>query len=821
MVQAIIMAGGEGSRLRPLTCDRPKPMVPVLNRPVMEYAIELLKSHGISDIGVTLQYLPEEIINHFRDGSGHGVNLQYFIEEEPLGTAGSVKNAEEFIKDTFIVVSGDALTDFNLTKALEFHRVKGSLATLVLTPVEIPLEYGVVITEKTGEIRRFLEKPGWGELFSDTVNTGIYILEPEVLTFIPKGKKFDFSQDLFPLLLQERKPMFGVSLQGYWCDIGNHKQYQDAQFAALDGKAAVQILGDRIREKVYVGQNCRIHQSAVINGPVVIGNNCNIGPDAVIGPDVVLGDNCMIDQGASLKRTIAWSGTYIGKHAELRGAVMCNRVTIKDRAMLFEGAVIGDGGVVEENARVRPETRVWPYKTIERGTIVDKHLIWGNTACRNLFGHDGVSGKVHLNLNPECAARLGAVYGTVCGAGSTILVSSDDQKGTQMIKIAVQSGLMSVGSNVIDGGELLTPVHRYAIKAAGAQGGMHIKSSGSDPEAVHVNFFAGDGVAVSRNTERKIENLFQRDDFRRIDKQNVGGLTYLPGLTDAYIRNLCGLIDIDKVKNRRFKILISCHEGVRTPVIQLFSALGCELAGVDIPTAGLKSDIAATARQAAAEVVATGADLGAVIDKNAERLILIDEKGLIIRDEQFSAIMSLAILETSQQPVVAIPVTGSSVIETVARNKNGKVIRTKISSEGFLREVIQDGVADLQGALNQSVIMSDALSTMVKLLAYMAERGSGLRDIASQIPEIFMTQKETDCPWAAKGKVMRELMEDTGGQQVELIDGIKVYHDNGWALVLPDAELPKYHVYSEGYSYEFADSLADLYISKINQLKMK
>lgn len=220
MVKAIIMAGGEGSRLRPLTCGRPKPMVPVLNKPIMTHIINLLKEHGFYDIGVTLQYQPQAIRDYFGNGSEYGVNLQYFVEETPLGTAGSVKNAAGFLDETFVVISGDALTDLDLSRALEFHREQGALATLVLTRVDCPLEYGVVITEKDGKITRFLEKPGWGEVFSDTVNTGIYVLEPDVLDYFAPGRMFDFSKDLFPLLLREKKPLFGLVLSGYWCDIG-------------------------------------------------------------------------------------------------------------------------------------------------------------------------------------------------------------------------------------------------------------------------------------------------------------------------------------------------------------------------------------------------------------------------------------------------------------------------------------------------------------------------------------------------------------------------------------------------------------------------
>ena len=218
-MKAVIMAGGEGARLRPLTCDRPKPMVPLMDKPMMEYIVELLAAHNLQDLAVTLQYLPEQIQDHFGEQSPAGTKFSYFLEDKPLGTAGSVKNAASFLDDTFMVISGDCLTDIDLTAAIEFHRRKKALVTIVLTPQENPLEYGVVMVNDEGRIIRFLEKPGWGEVFSDTVNTGIYILEPEVLDYIPPGKKFDFSRDLFPLLMEEGRPLYGCVLPGYWCDI--------------------------------------------------------------------------------------------------------------------------------------------------------------------------------------------------------------------------------------------------------------------------------------------------------------------------------------------------------------------------------------------------------------------------------------------------------------------------------------------------------------------------------------------------------------------------------------------------------------------------
>ncbi len=821
MIQAVIMAGGEGTRLRPLTCDRPKPMVPVLNKPVMEYTVELLKKHGITDIGVTLQYMPWEISNYFRDGSDHAVNIQYFIEETPLGTAGSVKNALGFLEDTFIVISGDGLTDFNLTEAINFHREKGAIATLILTPVEIPLEYGVVITEKTGEIRQFLEKPGWGEVFSDTVNTGIYVLEPEALDYVPPGQKFDFSKDLFPFLLKEKKPLFGISLRGYWCDIGNLNQYLDAQYQAMEGRVSIQIRGLPGEDRVYFGENCQVHPGAQIKGPAVIGDNCYIGRDAVVGPYTVIGSSCRIDEGASLKKSILWNGAYIGRRSEIRGAVICSKAMVKDRAMVFEGAVIGDGGVLEEEAKVRPDVKVWPNKTVEKGTVLDTHLVWGARACRSLFGADGISGKVNVNLTPECAAKLGAVFGNVTGPGSKILVSSDHSCSSQMIKMAVQSGLMSAGISVFDGGSLVTPVHRHAVRALGVKGGIHIKSSSKDPDILHLNFFTGSGSVIGRDMERKIENQFERDDFQRSSKEHTGEILYMPGLTESYIRSVLKNVSTDVIRDRRYRVVTYfTGECMQAVVPEIFNRLGCELinCGIGSEPDGPREPFS-IAESLAGEVTGSGASIGAVLDNNGERVVLIDELGNVINKDLFEALMSLIILEKSSRPVVAAPVTASGVVERLAMSRNGRVVRTKTSASAFLEEASKPEITGAQGRLNQSILAFDALSTLVMILEYMAEKNKSLSQVVSEIPDFYMARKQSECPWPLKGKVMRELIEENRGRKVELIDGIKIYHENGWALVLPDAEEPRYHVFSEGFSHEFAESLADFYLERINQLK--
>ena len=270
-MKAVVMAGGEGSRLRPLTLGRPKPMVPVATKPVMEHNLELLKRHGITEVVVTVQYMASMIQDYFGDGSQMGMDIVYSIEQTPLGTAGSVKLAQRHLNETFMVISADALTDFDLSAIIEFHREKKALATLTLYRVPNPLEYGVIITREDGSIAQFLEKPSWGEVFSDTVNTGLYVLEPEVLDYFEPEKVYDFSQELFPSHAEEGRPMYGYIAPGYWCDVGNLQEYIRANADLLSGKIGIPLAGKHLGGGVWVEEGVEIAPDAQLHGPVYLG----------------------------------------------------------------------------------------------------------------------------------------------------------------------------------------------------------------------------------------------------------------------------------------------------------------------------------------------------------------------------------------------------------------------------------------------------------------------------------------------------------------------------------------------------------------------
>jgi mannose-1-phosphate guanylyltransferase / phosphomannomutase len=324
-MKAVIMAGGEGTRLRPLTSNAPKPMMPIANAPMMEHIVALLRQHGFDDIVVTVAFMANHIRNYFGDGSELGVRMVYATEETPLGTAGSVLNARDELDERFLVISGDVLTDIDLAAIARFHEERGALATIGLTPVENPLEFGIVITRDDGSIERFLEKPTWGQVFSDTINTGIFVLEPEIFDYIQPGRSVDFSSEVFPRLLDDSRPLYGAVVEGYWEDVGTLEAYVRAHKDVLDGRVEVEIPGFEISDGVYLGEGADIHPNARIEGPVIIGDYCRVEGNARLGEYTVLGTNVRVRAGADLQRAVIHDNTYIGESVRLRGTTVAGR----------------------------------------------------------------------------------------------------------------------------------------------------------------------------------------------------------------------------------------------------------------------------------------------------------------------------------------------------------------------------------------------------------------------------------------------------------------------------------------------------------------
>ena len=359
-MKAVILVGGEATRLRPLTGNIPKAMVPVLNTPLLEHIISYLSEQQIKDITLAQSHPTQPIESYFGNGSQFGVKLNYTLEDAPLGTAGAVKNAERYLLDeTFLVLNGDIFTDLDITAMIGFHQQRKAKATIALTPVDDPTSYGLIETNAQGRVTRFLEKPSWNQVTTNMINAGIYVLEPEVLTHIPPQVNFSFERELFPLLLDHSEPIYAYPTSAYWIDIGTPEKYFQLHRDLLSGKSSRYAPS----KKVVIGKQSHIHPTAQITGTAVIGGNCAIGRKVkLIGP-VVIGSGCEILSEAIVEESIIWRNARIGQHVNLIGSIVADNCCLNANSTI-EDSVLGDNVTVVSGYKLEPGSRIQPGKTV-------------------------------------------------------------------------------------------------------------------------------------------------------------------------------------------------------------------------------------------------------------------------------------------------------------------------------------------------------------------------------------------------------------------------------------------------------------------------
>ena len=359
-MKAVILVGGLGTRLRPLTCNTPKPMIPLVNQPFIEWMLMRLRDQGINEVILAVQYLADRFRATLGDGSGLEMKIHIVEEPEPRGTAGAVKNVEHLLDGPTFIFNGDVMTDLDLQAMLAFHREKQSKVTLSLTPVEDPTQFGLVEMDNAGHVKRFLEKPRVEDITTNLINAGTYIIEPDVFRYVPPNQFYMFERGLFPVILQTGDPMFGYPSRAYWTDIGKPQTYIDVHHDILIGKVKYNFRGREIGNRVWVEGDASIHPSAQVVGPVVIGNGTVIERGArIIGPSV-LGSNCVIGPDASLEGVVLWDNNQIGEAVTLRNCVLGRDNTIGAKSHITDSAIIGDNCTFGPENRLERGIRIWP-----------------------------------------------------------------------------------------------------------------------------------------------------------------------------------------------------------------------------------------------------------------------------------------------------------------------------------------------------------------------------------------------------------------------------------------------------------------------------
>ena len=828
-MKAVVMAGGEGTRLRPLTSNQPKPMVPIVGKPCMEHIVELLRAHAFEDVIVTLAFMPQAIRGYFGDGESYGLAIRYSVEESPAGTAGSVKLAEEALDEPFLVISGDALCDIDLGALVRFHREKGALVTIGLKSVPNPLEFGIVVTDEDGRIERFLEKPSWGQVFTDTINTGIYVLEPEVLRHVPDDRPYDFSKELFPLLLEMGKPLYGFVADGYWQDIGNLDQYRQANFDALDERVRLNVAGIRLRGNVWVGEGVDLDDVGAVAGPAFVGNYCRIAPSATVGPYSVLMPSVTLGDHARTARAVVDTSTAIGRSALVEGAIVGKACDLRPHARLHEGVAVGDNCTIGEESVVMPGVRIYPFKEVESGSLVDRNLIWESRLSSRLIGVDGITGRINVDLTPETALRVGIALGTALERGERIVTSRAASDSCRLIRRALLAGLNSTGVHAGDLQIMPAAVNRHLLKNEAFEAGIHVQPSPSDPEVVQIRIFEPPGTPASPELVKEIEKHYARQEFRRASWEEVGQITFPARAAETYAQDLLAAVDVAPIRERGFRIVVDYAFSAASLVLpQILGALDVEAVSshgyVSERRMGTEAaSLAKSLEQTKRLVEAVGADLGAVLDPAAERIFLVDDLGRDVPVEQELLLFLRLLASDGKSGRLAFPTTVTSLVEELVQGTELEVLRTPHSLSALTRAAAGDGVIFAGSAAGGFVFPEfvpayDGMASLCKLLELLAPVRRPLSEIVGELPTSAVIHREVRCPWARKGTVMRIVTERMKGRNVDLSDGIKVFEERGWAQVLPDPDDPLVHVYAEGRTEADGEALEAEFLGLVEEV---
>jgi mannose-1-phosphate guanylyltransferase/phosphomannomutase len=831
-MKAVIMAGGFGTRIQPLTSNIPKPMIPLANRPIMLHIVELLKKHGITDLVMLLYHQPDVIKNFFRDGADFGVKIDYIIPLEDMGTAGAVKCAEEFLDERFMVISGDLLTDFNLKKVIDFHTDHKAMATITLTPVKDPLQFGVVVTNREKRITQFLEKPGWGEVISDTINTGIYVLEPEIFRFIPEGENFDFSQDLFPFLLENKYPLFGYPIKGYWRDIGNTDSYREAHHDIFRGRINIRIDEkklDYLGKDLRVGNDVKLDDVSALEGTVILGDNSQIAAGAWI-TDSVIGRNCTIELGAKLSRCVIWDNVYIRKGAKLVDSVICNNVSIGQGVTMEEGVIVADDTSIGEDAYIKRDVKIWPKKLIESGATVSGNLIWGEKWKKSLFEGAMIKGLTNIELTPEFMAKLGSAYGSMLPKGSCVLAGRDANRSARMLKRSFIGGILSTGVNVRDLKMMPLPIIRYKLKTFGEVGGVQFRQGLDDAASTEIVFLDADGIDFSSSMGKNVERIFYKENFRRAHHSEPGSISELPNVVDFYREGFLRSIDKNVIQAGKLKVVIDFNHSPASQLLpSLLNEMGCDVIALNAYIeeergAGKVGEKQQSLLQLSKIVTALEAQAGFWLEPSTEGIILVDETGKVCAPVELLSLMVSLLLRKGEKGVFAVPISAPSVIEKMAAENGCTVLRTKSSDRAMIEaslssQVILAGSMDGRFAFPTFQNAFDGMFAIAKTIELAAAAGTTISKTMEKIPFRSFLQTKVPCVWEMKGSVMRKMSEDSLDKEATFVDGIKVHFGEDWVLVLPDQYHPFIHIMSEAEDREVAHRLLTGYREKVETWK--
>jgi mannose-1-phosphate guanylyltransferase/phosphomannomutase len=661
------------------------------------------------------------------------------------------------------------------------------------------------------------------------VNTGIYVMEPEVLAEIPPGESVDWSADVFPALLKRGAPLFGYISDGYWEDVGTHESYLKAQADVLAGRVQADIAGFEVSPGVWVAEGAEVDPEAVLTGPLCIGDYAKIEAGANVREYTVIGSNVVIKEGAFLHRAVVHNNVYVGQGATLRGCVIGKNTDVMRLARVEESAVVGDECVIEPEAYLSAGVKVYPFKTIEAGAVVNNSVIWESRAGRTLFGQRGVSGLINVEVTPELCVRLASAYATTLKKGSTVTTSRDVSRAARTLKRAVQSALNASAINVVDLEAQPLPVARFETARTDYGGGVALRTTPGDPQSIDIIFLDERGAELSQAAQRKLERVFSRQEFRRAFPGEIAELTYPPRVVEWYTRELLRCVNMNTVQETGMKVVADCAGGTTSLVLpNLLGRIGIDVLTINNRLDEVSPTETVAQRRAGlrrlSEVVSSSrASFGVRFDPVGERIRIVDEKGEIVSDDRALLVVLDLVAAERKTGRVALPVTTTRVAEQVCKFHGVEVNWTPTSMDALTQAAAAEDVifaADGRGGfvVPEFARTVDGIAAFARLIGLVARTRLTLSQIDARIPDAHLLRRSMPTPWAAKGSVMRTVVEAAGTREVDLTDGVRVVEpDLGWVLVLPDPAEAVTHLWAEGTDADTAQTLLDEWAAVVEQ----
>lgn len=771
-MKAVILAGGEGARLRPLSLGLPKPMTPLFDKPVMEHIIALLRRSGITQIGVTLRYMPQSVQDYFGDGSRLGVSLAYFVEPTPMGTAGGVRRCLDWLgEEDFLVISGDAVCDLDLKAAMAFHAVRRSAATLLLCRHPTPLEYGLVLTDEEGRVERFVEKPAWGEVITNQVNTGIYLLSRRAMERVPAGRPWDFAKDLFPALLEAGEQLYGHLAEGYWRDMGDCPAYLASVTDALAGRVFLEL--DAAKQGPGVWSASPLPPSVQIIPPCYIGPNVRVGEGSLLGPNTVLGAGSTVGRYSLVQQSVL-QGAHVGDRATLYGAILCRNAFVERGAVLNEGSVLGAGACVEADAVVMEQVRVWPHRVVPAGSRLTASLAAGGLREGPRFGERGViRGRVGQSLTPSLLLTLGNLLGE---AGPLCLGWSGGE-GAAMLARAAGSGCAAAGSQVALCDAPTPACAAWLGACSGLESTLFVQQEG---EEIFLHFFDRRGLPLPRERQRKLEGAVLRGALAQVPVTRVGRQDLLSGALSAYSADAARRCRLSPHPMPPLRVAVPLRDGADLPLAQALERMGCAVQG--------RWERGIPAFQTA---------------HGGFYLLARDEEGEGLEPDKLLAMTALVEWENGEGRC-AVPAGAPALLEDLAAQAGGVLLR--LGRDGALAMDCYEALPWLR----------DGVFAACRLRARLGLTGERLADLAARVPPFHLRSREIPLR-AGRGDLVQSLL--AAGQGLSPAgEGLRGSRDGGSVYLLPLARRSALRIVGEGPDMETAAELCDFYAGKVREL---